>query len=76
VADQHGEMRALLRVCGLEWEEACIGFHRNAAAITTASASQVRRPLYKSSVSQWRHYENQLADLSRQLKSAGIDLGT
>jgi tetratricopeptide (TPR) repeat protein len=76
IADQRGEMRALLRFCGLEWEEACIDFQQNATATTTASASQVRRPLYESSVSKWRHYETQLAELSAQLKSAGIDLGT
>lgn len=76
VADQRGEMSALLRFCCLEWEEACIDFQQNAAATTTASASQVRRPLYDSSVSQWRRYETELAELSSQLKSAGIDLGT
>ncbi len=74
VADQRGETRALFDFCGLEWEEACLGFHQNTAATTTASASQVRRPLYESSVSQWRRYKTQLAELSSQLQSAGIEL--
>jgi tetratricopeptide (TPR) repeat protein len=73
VADQLGETRKLLEYCGLEWEDACVEFHRNPAPITTASASQVRRPLYDTSVSQWRHYEMQLADLKTALAAQGID---
>jgi tetratricopeptide (TPR) repeat protein len=73
VADQLGETRKLLEYCGLEWEDACVAFHRNPAPITTASASQVRRPLYDSSVSLWRHYEPQLAELKAALAAQGID---
>jgi hypothetical protein len=74
IGDQRGETRKLLEYCGLEWEDACIAFHRNPAPITTASASQVRRPLYDSSVAQWRHYEPQLAELKAGLIAEGIDL--
>ena len=74
VADQLAESRKLLEFCGLEWEDACADFHRNAAATTTASASQVRQPIYDSSVAQWRHYATQLAPLSEALTSAGINL--
>jgi len=74
VADQLTESRKLLEFCGLEWEEACADFHRNAAATTTASASEVRQPMYDSSVAQWRHYATQLAPLSEALTSAGINL--
>jgi len=74
VADQLAESRQLLEFCGLEWEDACADFHRNAAATTTASASQVRQPIYDSSVAQWRHYATQLAPLSEALTSAGINL--
>jgi hypothetical protein len=74
VADQLTETRKLLQFCGLGWEAACVQFHLNPAATTTASAAQVRRPLYDSSVSRWRHYEPQLAALGRQLRAAGIDL--
>ena len=73
VADQLGETRKLLEYCGLEWEDACVAFHRNPAPITTASASQVRRPLYDSPVSLWRHYEPQLAELKAALAAEGID---
>jgi tetratricopeptide (TPR) repeat protein len=74
VADQVAETRKLLAFCGLEWQEACVQFHRNPAATTTASAAQVRRPIYGSSVAQWRHYTAQLAGLRAALESAGIEL--
>lgn len=73
VRDQAGETRRLLEFCGLEWESACLAFHRNPAPTTTASAAQVRRPLYDSSVSQWRRYERQLSGLRERLRAAGID---
>jgi tetratricopeptide (TPR) repeat protein len=72
VADQAGESRRLLDFCGLEWQESCVQFHKNPSAATTASAAQVRRPIYDSSVAQWRHYEAQLAGLRSQLEAAGI----
>jgi len=74
VADQVGETRKLLEFCGLDWEEACARFHENPAASTTASAAQVRRPIYQSSVSQWRQYGAQLKGLRALLESAGIDM--
>jgi tetratricopeptide (TPR) repeat protein len=74
VADQIDETRKLLEFCGLDWEDACAEFHRNPSATTTASASQVRRPIYDSSVAQWRHYTAQLVSLSSALESAGIEL--
>jgi len=72
VRDQEGESRRLIAACGLEWEEGCLQFHRNPTATTTASASQVRRPMYDSSLQQWRHYESQLAGLRSHLQAAGI----
>jgi tetratricopeptide (TPR) repeat protein len=74
VADQIGETRKLLEHCGLGWQDACVDFHRNAAATTTASASQIREPIYDTSVAQWRHYAEQLRPLRDQLQAAGIDL--
>ena len=72
VADQVGETRKLLDFCGLEWQDSCVEFHRNPSPTTTASAAQVRRPLYESSVSQWRHYAAELAELSGLLSAAGL----
>jgi tetratricopeptide (TPR) repeat protein len=75
VADLHGETRKLLSHCGLEWQDACAEFHRNPSATTTASAVQVRRPLYDSSVAQWRRQATQLDALRAALESAGIHTG-
>ncbi|HEY3849576.1 MAG TPA: sulfotransferase, partial [Steroidobacteraceae bacterium] len=74
IADQAGETRKLLEHCGLEWEDRCLEFHRNPTPSTTASASQVRRPLYESSVSQWRRYEARLTGLKDALAAEGIDM--
>jgi len=74
VADQIGETRRLLEYCGLAWEDPCVDFHRNSAPTTTASAVQVRQPLYRTSVSQWRHYEAELEPLAGQLRAAGIKI--
>jgi len=73
VRDPEDESRRLLAACGLEWQRECLEFYRNPTATTTASASQVRRPIYDSSLNQWCHYEAQLEGLRAQLLTAGID---
>jgi tetratricopeptide (TPR) repeat protein len=74
IADQLGATRRLLSACGLEWEPACADFQHNPAASTTASAAQVRRALYETSVSQWRHYQSQLSGLRALLLAGGIQV--
>jgi hypothetical protein len=76
IADQLGESRRLLEFCGLEWEDACRNFHLNPAASTSASAHQVRRPIYQSAVNEWRSYAGQLARLRARLEAAGIAVET
>lgn len=73
VADQQGMTRRLLSHCGLDWEDACLEFHRNAAPSATASAAQVRRPIYNSSVARWRRYATHLEPLAQYLTAHGID---
>ena len=73
VADLEGESRRLLQYCGLPWEEQCLRFYENTQVSTTASAIQVRRPVYASSVGKWRNYAVQLEPLRLQLENAGID---
>lgn len=63
VADQEGQARALLDYCGLEWNDACLDFHKTERNIRTASVTQVRQPIYKTSVEKWRHYEKHLDPL-------------
>lgn len=72
VANPAVQIHRLLNFCELDWENACADFHTNTAPTTTASAAQVRRRLYGTSVSQWRNYATQLAPLQAQLKAAGI----
>jgi tetratricopeptide (TPR) repeat protein len=73
VTDTERESRRMLEYCGLPWEDQCLRFHENRQASTTASALQVRQPVYASSVGKWRHFERQLEPLRRQLEDAGID---
>jgi tetratricopeptide (TPR) repeat protein len=62
----------LLDYAGLPFEAACLDFHLNPSSTGTASAVQVRRPLYESSLQEWRHYETQLAPVKARLHAAGI----
>ena len=53
VADLEGQARRILAHCGLDWNEACLDFHRVQRPVKTASAAQVHRPIYQSSVGRW-----------------------
>jgi tetratricopeptide (TPR) repeat protein len=63
VSDLEGVARRLVRACSLEWEPACLDFHLNKRPVRTASVTQVRQPVYRSSIGRWQHYETELADL-------------
>ena len=67
VADQEGEARKLLEYCGLEWNDACLDFHKTKRQVRTASVVQVRQPIYTSSVERWRKYEKFLGPLLNEL---------
>lgn len=72
VSAQAQSSRQLVAHCGLEWEPACLDFHRSREASTTASASQVREPVHQRSVGRWQKFAAGLAPLVRQLEAAGI----
>lgn len=74
VASQEDTTRALLDACGLDFDPACLAFHRNPAAIATASAAQVREPLHSRSVGAARHYATELAPLRAALKAEGVNV--
>ncbi|WP_225584031.1 sulfotransferase [Pseudoxanthomonas sp. PXM02] len=67
--------RRLLAFCGLPWDDACLDFHQNPQPVATASAVQVRQPLYRSALGRWRHYAPQLSDLRRLLEAGGVETG-
>jgi hypothetical protein len=63
VADLEGVARRLFAHCGLPWDARCLDFHRIERPVRTASALQVRQPIYRSSVGRWRRYEKFLGPL-------------
>ena len=67
VADTETQIRALLDYCGLEFEEQCLRFYETDRSIRTPSAEQVRKPIYKEGMEQWRNYETYLDPLKEAL---------
>ena len=67
VDDLEGEARRLVAFCGLPWDAACLDFHATARSVRTASANQVRKPIYRTSLERWRPYERHLAPLVQAL---------
>ena len=65
--DLEGIARRLIDYCGLEWQPACLEFHKTSRPVRTASSAQVRQPLYKHSVQRWKHYDRSLPELFRAL---------
>ena len=72
VADLEGEARRLLSFCGLGWDDRVLSFHENTSPVATASAVQVRSPIYSSSVGRWKRYGEQLEPLVDLFASRGI----
>ncbi|HVH83919.1 MAG TPA: sulfotransferase, partial [Steroidobacteraceae bacterium] len=70
VNDLEGNVRRLLEYCGLGFEPACVEFYRTERSIRTASSEQVRQPIYREGLDQWRHYEPSLESLRAALGDA------
>lgn len=68
VGDPEHQTRRLLDHCGLAWDPACLAFHETRRAVRTASAAQVRRPIYRESIGRWRLYGDLLAPLLTELE--------
>jgi hypothetical protein len=67
VDDLEGQARRLVAHCGLDWDDACLAFHKTQRPVWTASVTQVRQPIYKSAVGRWRVYERFLGPLTKAL---------
>jgi predicted Zn-dependent protease len=67
VDDLEGNVRRLLEFCGLEFEPACLEFYKTERSVRTASSEQVRRPIFKEGLDQWRHFEPWLGPLKEAL---------
>jgi hypothetical protein len=57
-----------------EWDEACLAFYENRAAVATPSAAQVRRPLNADAVGRWRNHEEALQPVKAWLEEQGIEI--
>lgn len=75
VADQEAQTRRLLEHCGLPWDDACLSFHENSAAVATPSAAQVRRPINADAVNKWRAHAPALEPARAWLQGQGIYAG-
>ncbi len=63
VADVEGSARRLLAHIGLAWDDACLSFHKADRQVTSASAAQVREPIYDRSVGRWKPFAGRLAPM-------------
>jgi tetratricopeptide (TPR) repeat protein len=70
VDDLHGSVRRILAYCGLSFEPACIEFHKTARSVRTPSSEQVRQPIFRDGLDQWRKFEPWLEPLKLALGDA------
>jgi predicted Zn-dependent protease len=70
VGDLEGSVRRILDFCGLPFEPGCLDFHRNRRQVMTASSEQVRQPIFREGLDQWRHFEPWLGPLREALGDA------
>jgi tetratricopeptide (TPR) repeat protein len=70
VDDLEGSVRRILNFCGLPFEPACLEFHKTPRSVRTASSEQVRQPISREGIDQWRNYEPWLGSLRAALGDA------
>jgi tetratricopeptide (TPR) repeat protein len=70
VKDLDASVRRILNFCGFQFEPACVDFHKNMRSVSTASSEQVRQPIDRGAVSQWRNYQPWLGPLEDMLGDA------
>jgi len=67
VADLESSVRRILEFCGLEFEPACVEFYKTDRSVRSASSQQVRQPIFRDALEQWKHYEPWLEPLKKAL---------
>jgi tetratricopeptide (TPR) repeat protein len=72
VEDLEGNVRRILDFCGLPFETACLEFHKTMRSVRTASSEQVRQPIFREGLDQWKHYEPWLGPLKDWLGDARL----
>ena len=73
VDDLEGSVRRILDYCGLPFEQACVEFHQARRSVRTPSSEQVRQPIFRESLDQWKHYAPWLEPLKAALSDAAFD---
>ena len=68
VENQEETSKELIQYCELPWEDSCLSFYKSDTTVSTASKWQVRRPIYKTSIKKWKHYEPYIEELINNLK--------
>ena len=71
IEDPEGSARDLIAYLDLDWEPSCLRFHETRRPVRTASLSQVREPIYRTSVAKWRHYERDMASFLDETSRLG-----
>jgi len=75
VDSTESQARRIIDFLNLPWEDQCLDFHHNTAPVATASAVQVRQPIYRSSLQRWKTVEEQLSPVKALFEDAGLSLG-
>jgi hypothetical protein len=70
VEDLEGDVRRILDFCGLEYEPQCVEFYKTERSVRTASSEQVRQPIFREGLDQWRNFEPFLGPLKAALGSS------
>jgi Flp pilus assembly protein TadD len=73
VADLEGQARRIIAHCALSWDDSCLSFHKTDRPVRTASATQVRQPIYRNAIGRWRAHEQLLAPLLAALYPANVE---
>ena len=68
IEDTENEIKKLLKFCELKFEQNCIDFYKTKRTVRTPSSEQVRQPIYKKGIGQWKNYEPWLGDLIKTLQ--------
>lgn len=74
VDNLEGNARKIVAFCGLGWEDSCLRFEENDAPVATASALQVRSPIYRSSIGRWKRYGDKVDALREVLEEGGVQV--
>ena len=72
IDDQEAVSREIINFCNLDWESQCLEYHKNQSASSTASASQVRQSVYRSSIDKWKYYSRELKPLLDIFEENGL----